>query len=150
MAAGTAPIYVTTPQSAGVAVTAANVKNDGTGAGIGTDIFKLYTAGSNGAWIGRIRFIPSASTASTATTATVGRVYFSSQSSGATTNANTYRLDEVAIPAQTVDTTTTQLGFFEVVINSFLAASQTVLVSTHHAPAANTTIHAVLLGSGDY
>lgn len=150
MAAGTAPIYVATPKDAGVSITAANVKNDGTGAGIGTDIFLLYTAGANGAWIGRVRFVPSGSTASTAITPTVGRVYFSTQTSGATTNANTYRIDEVAISATTADQATVQTGYFEVQVNSFLAAGHTLLVSTHHVPAANTAIHAVLLGSGDY
>lgn len=150
MAAGTAPIYVATPKDAAVAITAANVKNDGTGAGIGTDIFLLYTAGANGAYIGRVRFVVSGSTASTASTPTMGRVYFSTQTTGATTNANTYRIDEIAMPAVTTDQPTTQTPFYEVQVNTFLAASHALLVSTHHAPAANTAVQAVLLGSGDY
>lgn len=149
MAAGTAPIYVATPRSPAVGITAANVKNDGAGT-IATDMFLLFTAGANGAWVGKVRFVPSASTASTATTATVGRVYKSTQTSGATTNVNTQRIDEVAIPSQTVDQATAQLGFFEVLVNSFLAAGEAILVSTHHAPAANTIIQAIALGTGDY
>lgn len=150
MAAGTAPIYIATPKDAGVLLSGANVKNDGTGSAIGTDMFLLYTAGSNGAYIGRVRFLISASAASTGSNATVGRVYFSTQTSGATTNANTYRLDEVPIGAITADQSTTGTNPWDVIINSFLAANHALLVSTHVASAASTALHAVLLGSGDY
>lgn len=149
MAAGTAPIYVDTPKSPAVAVTAANVKNDGAGT-IATDMFLLHTAGADGSYIGRVRFVISGSTASTASTATVGRVYISTQTSGATTNANTFRVDEVAMASITTDQPTVQTPFYEVQVNSFLAAGQALLVSCHHAPAANTAVQAVLLGSGDY
>lgn len=149
MPAGTAPIYVATPKSPAVLITAANTKNDGAGT-IATDMFLLFTAGSNGAFVGKVRFVPSASVASTATTATVGRVYKSTQTSGATTNANTHRLDEVAISAQNVDQATAQLGFFECVLNMPLAAGEAILVSNHHTPAANTVVQAIGIGFGDY
>lgn len=149
MPANTSPIFVLTPKAPAVSITAANTKNDGAGT-IATDMFLLYTAGSNGAWVGRVRFAVSGSTAATGSTATVARVYISTQTSGATTNANTFRVDEVALPTITTDQTTTQTPVFEVQVNSFLAAGQTLLVSTHHAPAANTAVQAVALGSGDY
>lgn len=149
MPAGTQPIFVATPKSNAVAVTAANTKNDGAGT-IGTDIFVLYTAGANGAWIGKVRFTISASTAATATTATVLRVYQSTQQSGATTNANTFRIDEIQAPSFTADQTSTQTPVFDVYINSFLTGGQTILVSSHAAPAASTAIHAIALGTGDY
>lgn len=149
MAAGTSPIFIATPQSAAVALTAANTKNDGAGT-IGTDMFLLFTAGANGAWIGRVRFVVSGSTASTASTATVFRAYISSQTSGATTNANTFRIDEVAAASITTDQPTVQTPIYEIVVNSFLDASWTLLVSAHHAPAANTAFQAMLIGSGDY
>jgi len=149
MAAGNLPIYVATPKASRVSITAANTKNDGAGT-IATDIFLLYTAGANGGYIGRVRFVVSASAASTASTATVGRVYMSTLTSGATTNANTMRVDEVAIPSITADQPTVQTPFFEVQVNSFLAANEALLVSCHHAPAASTAVHALLLGSGDY
>lgn len=149
MAANTAPIFVLTPKAPSVSITAANVKNDGAGT-IATDIFLLHTAGSNGSWIGRVRFTVSGSTASTASTATVGRVYKSTQTSSTTTNANTFRLDEIAIPSVTTDQTTTQTPFFDIQINSFLNAGETLLVSTHHAPASNTAVQATLMASGDY
>jgi hypothetical protein len=149
MPAGINPIFVATPQSPGIAITAANTLNNGAGT-IGTDIFLLFTAGANGAYIGRVRFTISGAVASTASTATVGRVYQSSVTSGATTNADTFRIDEVAMPSITTDQATVQTGFYEIQVNSFLAAGRTLLVSTHHAPAANTIVQAQLLGSGDY
>lgn len=150
MAANVQPIFILTPKAPAVNVTAANVKNDGTGAGIGTDIFLLHTAGTNGSYIGRVRFVVSANTASTVTTATVGRVYRSTATSGATTTTTTSRIDEVAIASITSDAPTAQTPFFEIQINSFLNANETLLVSTHHAPAANSAVHAYLMGSGDY
>jgi hypothetical protein len=146
---GTSPIYVATPKSPAVSITAANVKSDGTGT-IGTDIFLLHTAGGSGSYVGRVRFVPSGSTAATASTPTVGRVYISTQTAGATTNANTFRVDEVAMPAVTTDQTTVQTAFFEIRVDSYLNAGQTLLVSTHHAPAANTAVQAIALGTGDY
>lgn len=150
MAANVQPIFILTPKAPAVSITAANVKNDGAGAGIATDMFILHTAGSNGSYIGRVRFVVSASAASTASTATVGRVYRSTQTSGATTNANTTRIDEIAIASITADAPTVQTPFYEIIINSFLNANETLLVSTHHAPAASTAVHALLMGSGDY
>lgn len=149
MAANTSPIFVLAPKAPSVSITAANVKNDGAGT-IGTDMFLLHTAGSNGSWIGRVRFVVSASAASTASTATVGRVYRSTQTSGATTNANTARIDEVAMAAITADQATVQTPFYEIQINSFLNAGETLLVSTHHTPAASTAVQATLMASGDY
>lgn len=149
MPANTSPIFVLTPKAPAISITAANVKNDGAGT-IATDMFLLHTAGANGSWIGRVRFVVSGSTASTASTATVGRVYKSTQTSSTTTNANTFRIDEIAIPSITTDQTTVQTTFFEIQINSFLTAGETLLVSTHHAPAANTAVQAILMASGDY
>ena len=142
MSAGVTPIYIATPKSPAVELTAANVKNDGAGT-IGTDIFILHTAGANGSYVGKVRFVISGSTASTASTATVGRVYISTITSGTTTNGDTFRVDEVAMPAVTTDQATVQTNFFEVQVNSFLAAGQTLLVSMHHAPAANTAVQAL-------
>lgn len=149
MPANVQPIFVLTPKAPAVLISAANTVSTGGGT-IGTDIFILHTAGSNGSYIGRVRFVISGAVASTASTATVGRVYRSSQTSGATTTANTNRIDEVAMAAVTTDQTTVQTPFYEITINSFLNAGETLLVSTHHAPAANTSVHAYLMGSGDY
>lgn len=148
MAANTNPIYSMQGNTGAVLITAANVKNDGTGT-IATDIFKAFTAGAFGAFLQKVRVSLSASVAATATTATVFRVYLSSITAGATTNANTFLWAEVALPAQTADQTTTATNPVEVPLGFALPAGWTVLVSTHHAPAANTSVQAVVVG-GDY
>lgn len=145
------PAFAATPKRSGCTwsnSTTANVKNDGTGT-IGTDILLAYTAGSSGAYIDRIRVHPAGSTAATATTATVARVYFSTQASGATTNANTRLWQEVACASQTVDQTTTGTVPQDISVGVRIAASDTVLFSMHHAAAANTVWEVTVIAS-DY
>lgn len=151
MAANTKPIFTLTPKN-GFAVwtpsITANVKSDGTGT-IGTDILVAFTAGANGAFVNKVRFIPNASAATTATTATVARVYRSTKTSGSTTNADTFHLDEVALAAQTADQATVANNFLEIQLGVALAANETILVSMHHVPATNTSWHITVFGS-DY
>src|ERR1035437_172991 len=80
----------------------ANTNSDGTGNITSTPTMLLiFTADATyGSFVQKIRLTANGSTASTTTTATVGRVYVSTISSGATTNADTRRFDEVALPAQ--------------------------------------------------
>jgi hypothetical protein len=135
------PQFAVTPKRNGCtwkSTTTANTKNDGTGT-IGTDILLAFTAGSSGSFIERIRLHPVGSTAATATTATVGRIYFSTQASGATTNDNTRLWQEVACPAQTTDQTTTATVPIDIPVGIRIAASDTILFSMHHAAAANTS-----------
>ncbi len=151
MAAGTTPIYTITPNigmATWLPATTANTKSDGTGT-IGTDILKAYTAGADGAFIQRIRLSPAASAASTATTATAARIYISSITSGATTNANTLRFDEVACPAQTADQATAANNVIEIPMGIAIPAGYTVLVSMHHSAAANTSWQFIVIAS-DY
>lgn len=149
MPANTAPIYTLTANTNGVAISAANTKSNGDGT-IATDIFKVFTAGSNGSWISKVRFNPVATTAATTTTATVGRVYLSTKSSGATSGGtDTWLLQEVALPSVSADATTTPVNPVEVPLNMAIPSGQTILVSTHHAPAANSSQQAIAVG-GDY
>lgn len=128
--------------------TTANTKNDGTGT-IGTDILLALTAGSNGSFIDKIRLHPVGSTAATATTATVARIYMSTQTSGATTNANTKLWQEVACPAQTTDQTTTATVPIDIPMGIRIPAGETILFSMHHAAAANTAWEVNVIAS-DY
>lgn len=151
MAANTNPIYSkqgNAGNASWLSTTTANTKSDGTGT-IGTDMLLVFTAGPDGAFVQKLRAAPSGSTAATATTATVLRVYRSTQSSGATTNLNTYRWDEVACPAQTTDQTTTATNVIEIPFGFALAANETILVSMHHAAAANTCWQFHVIG-GNY
>src|SRR6266566_1177651 len=100
--ANTSPVFTLVPNVGLAAPSAANTKSDGAGT-VGTDIFKAFTAGANGSFVTRVRINPVASAAGTATTATVGRVFYSTVTSGATTNANTFLLGEVTLPSVTAD-----------------------------------------------
>src|SRR5262245_61961657 len=87
----------------------ANTKSDGAGT-IGTDIYKVWTAGAvnsgNDVSIEKVRLIPIATVAATATAATVLRVFWSTKTSGATTSADTFLLEEKGAAAQTPDHST--------------------------------------------
>lgn len=148
MPANTTPIYTLTPITPSVQLTAANTRSDGNGT-IGTDIFRLMTAGSNGSFLSSIRFMPWATVAGTATTGTVIRVYLSSQTSGATTSANTFLIGEYSAAAQTADSATVGVYPIDAQINRALSAGEAVLISIHAAPAANTGWAATGFG-GDY
>jgi len=138
MAYNNQPIFVKAAKNTSVAVTAANTSSQGGGT-IATDIFLLYTApATEPAYIRKITAIPTASVAATATTATVGRLFISSQSSGATTNANTHLLREWAQAAQTAAQTTTPIVPIEIPLGIWLEAGKSLLLTNHAAPAANT------------
>lgn len=147
MPAGTQPIFVDTPKASSVAVTAANTSSQGGGT-IGTDIFLAYTAGPDGAYVAKVLFRATATTPTT-TTATVARIFWSTQASGATTNANTHLIGEVALPAVGADNATTPAPPVEVPLNLPLPANATILITNHAAPAANTQWKATVF-AGDY
>lgn len=129
--------------------TTANTKSDGTGT-IGTDMLLLLTADTTyGTFVQKVRLSAQAGTAATATTATVARIYISTISSGATTNANTTLYAEVACASQTADQTTTATAPIEIPLGIALAAGETLLFSMHHAAAANTSWGITAIG-GDY
>lgn len=151
MGANTSPIYTLTPKlgaNTWLPATTANTKSDGTGT-IGTDILLLATAGANGSFLNKIVLTPTASAAATGTTGTVGRVYLSTQASGATTNANTHLIAEVAAPAQTADQTAAAIAPITIPLGVAVPASTSILFSMHAAAAANTSWHAQLF-YGDY
>ena len=151
MPANTSPIFALTPNvnsATLVAATTANVKSDGTGT-IGTDLLKAFTAGTAGSLVYSVRFSPCATTAATVTTATTLRIFVSSLTSGDTSSANTFLLQEISAAAQTADHSTLATFFIEVPINKFINASYTILVSTHIVIAAATMWQATVFG-GDF
>ncbi len=149
MSANTAPIYPLTPNIGRTTFgSAALTKSDGSSGvtGIGTDIFKAFTAGANGSFIERIRLIPVATTAATATSPTVHRLYVSTVTSGVTTNTDTTLFAEITAGAQTADATVTGIFFFEIPCNFKLNANWTILVSTHIINATNTNWEVIVFG----
>ena len=150
MAANTTPIFTLTPNVGVANITAANVKSDGTGTGVGTDIFKAFTAGTNGSFVARVRINVVATAASTASTATVCRIFYSTATSGATTGGtNTWLLGELALPSVTADSPTAPTSPLELMLNFALPTGSFIHVTTHAAPAASTSVQAVVFG-GDY
>lgn len=149
MPANTNPIFTLTPNVGTAKVTAANTNSMGTGT-VATDIFKAFTAGANGSFVTRVRWNPCASTAGTATTATVGRVFFSTVGSGATTGGtDTWLIGEVTLVAQTADSSSAATSPIEVMVNMAIPTGSFIHVTNHAAPAANTHWQAAVIG-GDY
>lgn len=152
MPANVLPVFSKGPWSSGVGgvwtnSSTANVKSDGAGT-IGTDILKIATAGANGAFLQKIVASLGESTISTASTATVLRVWVSSQTSGATTNANTWLLREIALATQTPSSTVAGVPV-EIPLGLPIPANYTILVSMHHVAAASTQWQFWPVG-GDY
>ena len=131
-----------------VLVTAANTSSQGDGT-IGTTNFLAFTANaSNGSFVDRVRWMPTATTPTT-TSATVGRVFVSSVTSGATTSANTYLIGEVSLSSVNADNTTVSVAPIDLLLGFTLPANWTILVTNHSAPTANTAWRAVVI-AGDY
>ena len=148
MPANTDPIFSRNGSIKSVLVTAANTSSQGGGT-IGTDIFLAYTAdATNGSFIQRVRFVATA-TAPTTTTATVGRVFISSVAAGATTSANTFLFQEVALVATAADNATASAQPIDIVLGFALPLGYTILVTNHAAPAVNSAWRALVIG-GDY
>lgn len=152
MAANIDPIWTKTPKLATGNWTSSNTaltKNDGSATGVGTDIELVFTAGAEGSFVEKLRALPVASTAATATTATMLRVYVSTVNSGATTRDDTHLIAEIPCPAQTAGHATAGTYFQEIPIGMALESGQYLLVSMHHAAAANTSWQ-FLVVAGDY
>lgn len=149
MPANTNPIFTVTPNIGGSIIGAnANTKSDGAGT-VGTDMMKVFTSGTNGSYVSRIRFNPYATAAATATAATVLRIYYSTVGSSTTTSADTRLIHEIAAAAQTADQTTTATFYIEVPLGFAMPASSFLHVSSHVVNNANTGWQAVCFG-GDY
>lgn len=141
MAQNTNPIYSLVPGISAGQLTpsiTANTKSDGVGT-IGTDIVKCFTAdATNGSYVSKVRLQPYASAAATATIATTLRLFISSKTSGSTTAADTFCVQEIGVSSQSADHSTTATYFIDVIFNVPIPASYTILASQHAAAAANT------------
>jgi len=145
MAANTSPIYsivgavdsVATNNSGLVVGPTANTAQDGTGT-----LYKLFTAGTNGAYIQKIRFRPVGSPA-----ATVCRVFISSSS---TTSATaTWLYDEITLPAVTVSQTAAS-SVFELPLNIAVDPSYLLYVTFGTSTGSAGTGYSIVTIAGDY
>jgi hypothetical protein len=144
MPANTSPIYsIVGSVDSGAANNAgallgptANTNLDGSGT-----LYKIFTAGSNGSYIQKIRFRPIGSPA-----ATVCRVFISSSSTTSTTV--TWLYDEITLPAVTVSNTAAS-SVFELPLNIAVDPSYLLYVTFGTATGASTGYSIVVI-AGDY
>ncbi len=152
MAANTSPIYSLTPNIGDVKITttAALVRSDGSAANaIGTDQFLAFTAGANGSFVQRVRFIPVSSAAAVNSVATTLRVFLSSVNTGTPTAANAALLAEISVPIISAANSINAVNYYEIPLNLAIPASHYILVSQHIAQTTNQSWQAIVFG-GDY
>lgn len=155
MPANTSPIFGLTPNvgRASIPTTTAQVKSNGTSAGSGTDqMYKVLTAGANGTFVDRVRFLSVASAAAVTGVATTLRVYLSTQStptSGTTGGTDTWLIGEISVPAIVTSHSTNATNFSDVVIGYPIPTGYYIHVSQHVAQTTNQNWEAICL-AGDY
>jgi len=145
MAANTAPIYsiagdvtsVAANNSGLVVGPTANTAQDGSGT-----LYKMFTAGSNGSYVQKIRFRPVGSPA-----ATVARVFISSSST--TSSTVTWLYDEITLPAVTLSQTAAS-SVFELPMNFALPASYLLYITFGTSTGSAGTGYSVVTIAGDY
>lgn len=152
MPANTSPIFSLTPNisSAAITQTAALTRSDGVGVITGgtQTLFVAFTAGANGSFIQKVRFM-SVANAPTTGVATVLRVYISTTNTGTTTAANTFLVGELSVPAVPSANATNASSYYELPLNFAIETGQYILVSQHTAQTANQNWIATVIGS-DY
>lgn len=137
--------------SVGIPTATAQVKNDGTSAGTGTDImYNLIAGGTDGTYLDRVRFFSVASAAATIGVATVLRVYASTVAApGATTNANTWLIGEASAGAINSSNSINAETPIDVPIGFIIPSGTYVHVSQHVAQTTNQRWNATAIG-GNY
>jgi hypothetical protein len=137
MPANTSPIFSLTPKTSWgtTAITTANTAKDGTGTVLG-----IYTAGSNGSFVQRVRFRPSGTAVQT-----VARLFINNGSTNATA-ANNILFDEITLSAITLSETAAQPSF-EIPLNFALPAGYILNITIGTSVAAGWYVSAI---GGDY
>ena len=149
MPANTAPIFSGVPNVSSVTISQSSANTSSAGAGtVGTDIFKVFTAGANGSFIQSLRFM-SVATAPTTGVATTLRIFLSTVGSGSTTAANTFLIGEISVPAIASDAATAATNFYDFLINKAIPSGMFIHVTQHVAQTANQNWICTAWG-GDY
>ena len=137
MPANTSPIFTLTPgvEWGTTTVTTANTAKDGTGT-----VLTVWTAGTNGSYIQRVRFRPSGTSVQT-----VARLFINNGSTNATA-ANNILFDEITLSAITLSETAAQPSF-EIPMNFALPAGYKLNITIGTTVAAGWYVSAI---GGDY
>jgi len=155
MPANNDPIYTLTPNIGRVKIptATAQVKSDGTSAGSGSDlVYKAFTAGANGSYVDRVKFMATGAAAAVSSVATTLRVYLSTVASpGATAATDTWLIGECSIPtiSAAVSHSTNAVSPYEVPVGFAIPTGTYIHVSQHVAQGTNMSWNAVVIG-GDY
>jgi hypothetical protein len=114
----------------------------------GNTSYLVFTAGTNGSYVQKIRFRHFAIVVSTSNAnATVARVWINNGSDVAIP-ANSTLFDEITIATMTYSAAAAQVNY-ELPLNFALPANYRLYVTLGVAPTANTAIQATVIG-GDY
>lgn len=141
MPANTTPIFSLTPTNEwSTQMTAAN-----TGNVTGNTSYMVYSAGTNGSYVQRIRFrhLPTV----TNNAATVARVWINN-GSAVTTASNNTLWDEITIATNTLNQAAASVNY-ELPLNFALPPNYVIYVTLGVAPTAGASIQATVIG-GDY
>lgn len=150
MPANTSPIFGLTPNisSVNITTTAAQARSDGLVGAIGTAQFLAFTAGANGSFIQKVRFMSVATTPTTGV-ATVLRVHYSTVNTGTPTAGQVFLLGELSVPAVPSANATNATSYYELPLNFAIGTGEYILVSQHTAQTTNQNWQATVIGS-DY
>ena len=137
MAANFNPIFTLVPgvEWGTTAITTANTAKDGTGT-----VLTVWTSGTNGSYIQRVRFRPSGTSVQT-----VARLFINNGSTNATA-ANNILFDEITLSAITLSETQAQPSF-EIPMNFALPAGYVLNITIGTTVAAGWYVSVV---GGDY
>jgi hypothetical protein len=149
MAANTSPIYsiaghiesAVSNNAGTMAGPTANTSTDGSGT-----LIKIFTAGTNGSYIQKIRFRPVAASAGSVA-ATVCRVFISNSATTSTTA--TWLYDEITLPAVTMSNTAAS-SVFELPMNFALPTGQYLFVTFGTSTGTTPSGYSIVVIAGDY
>jgi hypothetical protein len=143
MPANTSPIFTITPE---VMWSTNMIAANNTNLSANTNNYLVFSAGTNGSYVQKIRFRQQ-STNTSNTQATVVRVFINN-GGVVTTITNNTLWDEITIAANTVSQTAASANY-ELPLNFALPAGYTIYCTLGSTPTANTGIQATVIG-GDY
>lgn len=149
MAGNTSPIFGATPNVFSVVIptTAIMTGSNAQGAVNGTNTFIAFTAGANGSFVQKTRFMASASTASISTVASTLRIHLSASGSTSTlSTASVFLIGEQSVPVVVTSHQSNATNFYDYPLNFALDSGSFLLVSQHVAQTALSQWQATTFG----
>jgi len=149
MPANTDPIYSKigdVQEAAAALIQAVNASLYNAAGTIGTDVYKIWTAdATNGGYLQKIR-VKYCANATTTSVACVMKFFVTAAASGATTDANCFLIDEIAIPATGVLTAIATNPSYDVPMGFALPAGWSIVAKITAAQPASCGFAAVGIG----